>query len=477
MSGYGRFSTVRHYDRSNKNDCEVVYSDATHSCIMKLCTMVDADNSLEYEDYRRFHLRFYIPKFALNTKDKRVDRLMFMFNGLNELDYFTLYDQIGQVLSQRGIASVLIPMPDHLNRHTKWRFRNLPDGKILRSPLDDIREHPASLHTRFLQLANEIDDLYNAITNLSPPTNNSGSSFYRNIFGPKIRISCLGYSMGGLAALGVFLSNPERYNACVLLNSGVQLRDIKLPTSMISQSEWQDIVERASSDFLDAEDSIYSQLFGQLFLGNMPALTTKKLKPHTRKLLFVFGGADSVIPMKSIGYIEPEGRGLPIFQIPGISHFPAIDREWNSWYQFTINLIADFEENASHEYWSKQEMIERIVNLKKSYRFFSSPKEWNASAIQNQTDYDHFHKIYYSHKLFFPDFRVLLGEAILHEFEKDRHSYSRDDKWCSKNHLTFEQARHVLKTQIDLLRGGEYKSSGEIVGGPSLGKYAGYPEN
>jgi hypothetical protein len=37
--------------------------------------------------------------------------------------------------------------------------------------------------------------------------------YNRNIFDKNIRISCLGYSIGGLAALSIFLDNPKKYNA------------------------------------------------------------------------------------------------------------------------------------------------------------------------------------------------------------------------------------------------------------------------
>lgn len=464
MSDYGVLaSEVRHFDRHNKNDCEVIYSDSTHICIMKLCPSVDVDPSIPYDDFRRFHIRFYIPKFAFSTKNKKVNRLILMINGLNEMDHFTLYDQIGHVLCQHGIASALIPLPDHLHRHTKWRLKRPKKRHKKNTPLDDIIEDPVSLHDRFLQFSEEIQQIHNAVTNCHILEGDFPFCFYRNIFDCEVRVSCLGYSMGELVALSIFLENPDHYNACFLFNSGIQLKDIKLPDSMISSAKWEKIVEEASERFVEQKDNSYSRIFGQLFLGNRPVETIKTLKPLTKKLLFIFGGADAVIPMKSISIIEPEGKGLPIFQIPGISHFPAIDREWNNWYSLTVNLIVAFEENASRLHWSKQEMIEKIAKINRSSHFFNSPNEWDVERIKNQRDYDVLHEIYYSHQFFFPNFGTLLAESILLELNAQEQEIADQQKWLSKNSLNFAQINKVIKAQIRLLRRGEYKQSGELA--------------
>ena len=459
MSDYGELgSKVKKFERQNKDDMRVIYSDSTHICLMKLCPAVDEDPTIPLDDYKRFHIRFYIPRFVHSTKNKKVKKVIFMFNGLNELDHFTLYDQIGQVLCQQGIAAALIPLPDHLNRHTKWRIKKPSKNQKIKIPLDYIKENPDNLHYRFIQFSDEIHTIYNAVKNCHTYEGDFPFCFYRNIFDCDVRISCLGYSLGGLAALSIFLDNPNLYNACFLLNSGITLKDIKLPESMIRSEDWDDIVVEASERFKEKEDNSYSKIFGQLFLGNWPAETIAKIKPLTNRLLFIFGGADSVIPMESIGQINPGGKGLSLFQVPGISHFPSIDREWNNWYSLVVNLVTDFEENASRLHWSKQEMIESIVAIKDKFEFYKSPNNWDESKIKEQKYYDEFYNIYYSHSFFFPNFKTLLGEAILFQFERDHGQDLADkEKYCTKRNLKYDQIKMILKTQIDFLRKGNYK--------------------
>ena len=373
---------------------------------------------------------------------------------MNEIDHFTLYDQIGQALCQRGVAAALIPMPDHLHRHPRWRLENPTEHQKHKTPLGDIRENKGLyLHERFLQYVGEVEQLYKTIKHCHEKEGDFPLCFYRNIFDYSVRVSCLGYSLGGLPALSLNLANPDDYDACFLLNAGVQLRDIKLPERMISREEWEEIVAEASDRFEEDETNPYSRLFGQLFLGNRPAATIKKLRSLTHKTLFIFGGSDAVIPMESISQLKPEGQGLSIFQIPGMGHFPAIDREWNNWYFLTVNLIADFEENAAYEYWSKHEMIERIYAINQSCSFFSSPNEWDVSKIKHQSDYDDFYKIYYSHNHFFPNFGALLAETNLHDLR--RTDFDEDSRWCAQN-LSYEQTETVLKEQRSRLQKGDY---------------------
>ena len=50
---------------------------------------------LEPERNRTFHLRFYIPKSALISKEEKIRDVVIMFNGLDEIDRFDLYDVLG----------------------------------------------------------------------------------------------------------------------------------------------------------------------------------------------------------------------------------------------------------------------------------------------------------------------------------------------------------------------------------------------
>ncbi|MEJ2586772.1 MAG: hypothetical protein P8165_04160 [Deltaproteobacteria bacterium] len=464
MSDYGESaSTVTQIDRSNQNDTQIVCSDSTHACVMKLCPGVDHEPSIPLHDYRRFHIRYYIPKFAYSCRNRTVRKLVFMFNGLNELDSFALYDQIGQVLCKRGIAAALIPLPDHLNRHAKWRIEVPKEKHVQRTPLDDIRENPAVMHDRFLQFAEEVQALYGSISNCHILEGDLPFCFYRNLFAPDLRISLFGHALGGLVALSIFLNNPECYNACFLLNAGIQLRDIRLPGSMISLARWEKILEQASASFTEKKGNPFSRMYGQLFLQNGPAEVIKRLRSLKKRVLFIFGGADAAIPMNSMRRIEPDGKGLSIFQIPHVGEFPAIEPEWNGWYSLTVDLVAEFEENASRNHWSRQEMIEDINALNKRWEFFTSPNRWHVDRIRSQEDFDKFYQIYHSHRFFFPNFDTLLGEAILQALKEDAVGSEEKTICLSKGGFTKAQKEEVLTHQLELLKSGTYRRSGTIA--------------
>jgi hypothetical protein len=204
-------------------------------------------------------------------------------------------------------------------------------------------------------------------------------------------------------------------------------------------------------------------MYGQLFLQNNPVEAIKRLRPLTKRMLFIYGGADTAIPMKSMRHIEPDGKGLPIFQIPHVGEFSAIEPEWNSWYALMVNLIFEFEENASRTHWSRQKMIEGINALNKRWEFFKSPNRWHVERIRSQEDFDRFYQIYHSHRFFFPNFDSLLGEAILQALKQSGVDSEEKAKYLSRGGFTKEQKEAVLKHQLGLLKNGTYRRSGTIA--------------
>ena len=153
-----------------------------------------------------------------------------------------------------------------------------------------------------------------------------------------------------------------------------------------------------------------------------------------------------------------------LFQIPELSHFLTTDREWNNWALFTINLIAEFEDNASYEYWSKQAMVETIADLQIKYDFIKSFKEYDIQKITDPRDVEILHSIQQSSVNFFHDPFRLFYNVFYYNLKQEKDDSEREKKrWCSKLGLRKEQILEVLKKQYELYISGQFILSGEIA--------------
>lgn len=67
---------------------------------------------------REFDLSIYVPLDLLDRRKARINNVVIMLNGLNEVSHlhYSHYDRIGARLASRGIGAILYPTPFHLNR-------------------------------------------------------------------------------------------------------------------------------------------------------------------------------------------------------------------------------------------------------------------------------------------------------------------------------------------------------------------------
>src|SRR6185312_1458022 len=72
--------------------------------------------NLQNEIKKDFHLRCYLPKDRIATVGGKIKKVVIMINGMNELDHFHLYDQLGEFFANNNMAAILLPTPLHLNR-------------------------------------------------------------------------------------------------------------------------------------------------------------------------------------------------------------------------------------------------------------------------------------------------------------------------------------------------------------------------
>lgn len=402
MSFLGRKNRVKRLPR----DADILHdhSDALHVCWMKLFPTCMHKRELPLDDHRRFHLRFYIPRMKNIEIHPRIKRVVIMLNGLDEVDYYTLYDQLGAGFAAHDIVSIILPMPDHLNRHQKFRKseKNVTKKEREEKPSDGMTKDPLIIFRRYKQLMDEIETLIEHIRNFRCKEASRSCNFYSRYFDPQVRISILGYSLGGLAALAAFLKDPQRYTACILLGSGVQLGDIEIERVMDTE-RWEKFVDDLhkkwdtfySKKFNRREDHMLARYFGDIFLGNNPRTLSMELKEHTRKMLFILGGADPMIRLEDLRKITPKDHGFALLGLPGVSHFLAIDEAWIGWSNVIINFIAGFEENATHEFLSEKEVRQKLATYHIEYKIFDEKnKTLRLNKITDNTKKQNFIHLY-----------------------------------------------------------------------------------
>jgi len=409
MSYISYSSEVEHINRDE--DKILAYQDNTHVCLFKLFPLCRQKHNISYEDYRRFHLRFYLPKENVMDKEKKVERIIIMFNGLNEVEYFTLYNQLGYAFASNGIASVLLPLPDHLNRNARFRYKNPNEEQKRLTPFDTLYERPLDTYKTYLQLMNETDLLVSHLRGHNCSLKGD-CDFFKHTFEKDLKISVLGYSLGGLAAMATFLKNRENYSACFLLNSGVTLSDINT-AHMKKRDKWKRFVKKLQKEFADKsifiskKDTAYSNYFNQIFLGNQLLFLVEELKEHSKRVLFIFGGSDSTVPFKDFKDLEEEGYGLALFKIPGIKHFLAIDKEWTKWFDFVVNLIIEYKSNAERELYTYYDLMNKFVEFQRRYNIFQKKDPFDISDINDPGDQDGLRKAYHASIGYFSDIEGL----------------------------------------------------------------------
>lgn len=364
-------SRIRYVDR--QKDEILVYEGAKYVCLMKLFPMCGHDDIPDDEDYRRFHMRFYIPREYFNDARKKIDRIIIMTNGLNESDKYSLYDQLGSDFASLGLAAVLLPLPNHLNRHPRYRLKK-PDSESIKVKLSDtLMSEPLLLYNGYLQCKRELAELRNHINwkqfeepldaHLKDRHCKGHCSFYSHFFAEDVRISYFGYSLGGATVICDFLDSEESLNACFLLNPAINIPKIKSDKiekmHIASKETWQQYVPEIMNAMRNYPEK--DEMFEEIVLGAYIQKSPILLKKHGHRLLFIFGGSDDFTEYKNSETIMPEKWGSGMFTIPGIEHLVAEREEWKKWRMLVVKLISNFEENAARRVITEKELEEIIT--------------------------------------------------------------------------------------------------------------------
>ncbi len=171
-----------------------------------------------------FTLGFSLPSSALSEGDGVTEQhLVIILNGFDQPSR-TLYDSrsmgLHALLADRGIASVVLPLPFHFER---WPRGSEHYEEIVKSPLNLVLWSQDRFYLGYQQIISDIRQLERDVRIGASP-------FYEKHFDSSTRIHLLGYSMGGLGAIAAVvrarLDAVPLYDSCILLASGVALRSM-----------------------------------------------------------------------------------------------------------------------------------------------------------------------------------------------------------------------------------------------------------
>jgi len=229
------------------------------------------DTFFETEHCFDFDVSFYFPNRVIAGPDQKVDSIIVMINGLNEIHnyHFNHYDRFGMSFARRGLGAALHPSPFHLNRTPflleakRAAYESKPEGcaqswpkapgtkDMKRHPSNSMLRNPGSLFHCFDQTAQELHHFAASLKREVARETRDNRSFYDHHLHRNARVSLLGYSMGGLQALYTFLSYPGMFERCILVNSGVSIDQLNPKPVGITKGKWTQMASDARREFPD----------------------------------------------------------------------------------------------------------------------------------------------------------------------------------------------------------------------------------
>jgi hypothetical protein len=226
-------------------------------------------------------------------------------------------------------------------------------------------ENPLLLHDGYLQCKRELAQLCGHINwkwlegssdaSCGDGNTDGPCSFYRHFFADKVQVSYLGYSLGGDTVLCDFLDSEESLNACFLLNPAINIPGVER-SQLVGRATWEEYVPNFLGAIRDYPEK--DRMFEEVVIGQYKSESTRLLKKHGQRLLFILGGKDNFTKYTNAQTIMPENWGSGMFIIPGIDHLVAESEEWKKWRMLVVKLISDFEENAARRVITKKKLDE-----------------------------------------------------------------------------------------------------------------------
>ncbi|WP_303316652.1 hypothetical protein Q4Q34_07555 [Flavivirga abyssicola] len=443
------------------------YDSSNHIRIMKRFHHSDTSFAPEViqgawkEDFQEdMYLRCYLPKKKITSKSKneRVNKLIIMFNGLNEVMHFDLYDILGSQFANQGIASILLPTPYHLNRR-------VPDFEMSRKKMKYRCHIPTDYasgelemmyYYNFKKSIAEVELLISQIVS----NHSSNNGFYSSLFDlDNLKISLLGFSLGGLKAIGSFMKlkpdNPELIQSCVTWNSEPGLEDVtieKINGNKIkyTRKTWLDLMKSIKTDLNgiikkgNPSEKSYARLCKWLYFSQKKGNRNEaefealrdRLSGYSNNCLSIQSASDSIVKVSSFDRILTD-VGLHRVIVPGVDHIPNEDIKWGEWLTRTVGNVIHFINESGKQYYSNltiEDEIKTILIKTEYYKTrqikYSENKEelspdfsirdldsirtdlLNQPGDQGSTERQKFVELYYVSKAFYPRFTELVDKII-----------------------------------------------------------------
>jgi pimeloyl-ACP methyl ester carboxylesterase len=267
-----------------------------------------------------------------------------MLNALNQRSR-TLYDHYKLGLSTRfmehGIASVLLPLTFHFER---W-----PDTAIFRE-LDVVHLILRDMIRFYWAYRQVVAD----VARLARDVREGRAAEYKKWFKRDTKIHLLGYSIGGLGALSVFMldymKRRNHFETCTLLCSGASFETLEPDREQalgITKEQWQRFLAYYDRQF-DPEqhgvdiNEVGFRVFERVLRGKEDRQLDKVLCRLSHRVLLIIGSIDDVNSPDSIIPLEPNETGLAVLQIPSLPHILVNSKAWLQWSPFVMKCIADF---------------------------------------------------------------------------------------------------------------------------------------
>jgi hypothetical protein len=447
------------FDSSPESFTENIFTDydtPNYVRIMKKFTTPDnypAEGDLDVKLFndisqKSFFLRCYFPKksIAQESKSKRIKDVVILINGLNETDRYDFYDQLGSHFAAQNIASILIPTPYHLNRHSiDKQNSDGEDGRTVK-PLQMASSNPLRFFYNYKRSIYEIENLCDRI--LGREVDDEDLGFYDSYFargeGVSIRITLFGFSLGGLRALGCFMkeqqSDPKlkRYHSCISFNSTADPFEADVRPFKVSPKQWEDIKEGVNNaineDSIEAskgDNKLILRIFKWLYNRNNDKTLVEKLKKESQRFLMVQSAGDKIVDMNNDWNITDPKHGLNRIVVAGVDHIVTLDDKWHQYLPSVVKQLLVFIQNANDSSFSHGRISEEIgkiigntpkfVHLKENYHYkedieaidFSTDffKEL-ISEIESDEKKKQFISLYYQSKAYFPKFPELLSRIM-----------------------------------------------------------------
>jgi hypothetical protein len=296
-----------------------------------------------------FPLRFYLPK-------TKASQLFIFINGFGE-GKTKVWDHLGFTFAKEGVASVLVPLPQHFCRNILFNIDDYDEDSYRLKVATELELYNNSLRFGFLahpkmlieynrQMMADIEKLVRCIMGRTGAGDYHLEDFIKEHFESGTRCSILGFSLGGLVALQAFLNATDSYNSCVIVNSGASFQDMN--ASQVFKDDWRDLQRGILEKTRDMGRNQMPYNFDRVFLGHEKVALHDQLMDHQNKILLLLGGSDPIFNRANIVNIVPERTGLAMFQIPGLHHFiniPSLGGDvWNEWTRFTAKMILAFDQ-------------------------------------------------------------------------------------------------------------------------------------